>query len=70
MISQCFLLYSENSSRQRNYPLSFDNNYKQERPLQIFVIDALFVSVRDTDLHLNVGRPGLGAKLNVTKSQV
>ena len=42
----------------------------KETSLMVFVIDSLLVSVRNTDLHLKVGRSGLRAKLNVIKSQV
>ena len=37
------------------------------KPLLIFVIET--ISVQNTNLHLTVGMSGLGAKLNVTKSQ-
>ena len=36
----------------------------------MFVIDRLFVSVRNTNLYLQIGKSGLGVELNVIKSQV
>ena len=61
--------YSENSSRQQNYPLHFDSRHKWQSPLLIFAIDNLFVSVPKINLHLIVGRSEFRAKVNAMKSQ-
>ena len=54
-------LHSENNSRQQNYSYHFDSKHTM-----IFVIAR--ISIQNTNLHLEVGRFGLGAKLNVIKS--
>ena len=42
-----------------------DCKHNQLSPLLIFVINRLFVLVRNADQYLKLGRFGLGAKLNV-----
>ena len=48
----------------------FDSKHKWKSPLLIFVIARVGLSVQNTNLHLEVGRSGFGAKLNAIKSQI
>ena len=68
MTSPYLPLCTEISSRQKN--CRFDSNHKWSSLLLTFVIATIGLSVQNTNLHLEVERSGLGAKLNVIKSQI